>query len=180
MSLSLRFIAKASAFLLVILFSPVNANALSGERGGPCGGASAPPLQVHVHVVGKQSQASMKLIGHFELDEDGLIIGELVVGQGKRQIRVTSWCRIWISNSVSKHSSATHVLGVSTMPDGREMLIRVDLRDEDGGKVRVRVRSISGSNSHSTQVDEDSDEGWKSVTGEGWLSTTRLQVNSLT
>lgn len=153
-------------------------HAQSDERGGPCEGASAPSHKVQVHVVGKQAQQSIKVIGEFESDIRGAVTGELIVGRGKNQLIVTHWCRVWTSKETSSgHSSVTHLLGVTTSADSREMYARVDLRSEEGGKVRVRVRDKAGHDSHDVEVlEEDQHGGWESVTGEGWLSVTRLRI----
>lgn len=173
-----RFMVRTSALALVLMI-PTHVHAQEDEQGGPCGGASAPSQKVHVHVVGQKSRQSMKLIGHFESDYAGDVVGELIVGRGKDHLVVTNWCRVWTSHeTTSGHSSVLHVLGTVSSLDGRAMYVRVDLRSEEGGKVRVRVREKSGHDVH-TAKDSATDEhgSWTSITGEGWLSTTRLRLN---
>ena len=176
-----RSLIAACAFFLAISTSSMVVQAQSNERGGPCEGASAPSQKVQVHVVGKQARQSIKVIGDFESGSQGAVTGELIVGQGKNQLVVTNWCRVWTSKETSSgHSSVTHLLGISTSVDGREMYAQVDLRSEEGGKVRVRTREIKSHDSHEVEaLAEDQHEGWKSITGEGWLAVTKLRIATL-
>lgn len=171
-------IALFAFSLVMIVTSSTSVTAESDERGGPCGGASAPSQKVQVHVVGKQARQNVKVIGNFESDVDGDVIGGLIVGQGGLQLEVTNWCRIWTSETTASGlDSVTHMVGTKTDVDGREIFVRVDVRTDEGGKVRVRTRATSGHDSHveATEADEEHG-GWKSVTGEGWISVTRLRV----
>lgn len=171
-------IALCAFSLVMMITSSTSVNAESDQRGGPCGGASAPSQKVQVHVVGKQARQTVKVIGHFESDVDGDVIGGLIVGQGALQLEVTNWCRIWTSEKTSSGlDSVTHIVGTKTDADGREVFVRVDVRTDEGGKVRVRTRATSGHDSHVEASEADEEHGgWKSVTGEGWVSVTRLRL----
>ena len=174
-----RAFVSLCALSIAMMMATPTVHAESDESGGPCEGASAPSQKVQVHVVGKQSRQTMKVIGNFESDVDGKLIGGLIVGQGALKLEVTNWCRIWIGEKMSSEpSSVTHILGIATQSDGQEIYVRVDMRADEGGKVRVRTRATAGHDSHVGETEVDNEHGgWKSVTGEGWLSVSRLRLN---
>lgn len=165
-------IALSSGSLLV---GSAASGAESGESSGPCGGASAPSLQVLAHVVGKSAKSTTKVIAHFESDIVGRVTGELAVGRGVARVEATSWCRLWSGGKTEEESGVIHVLGTTTSADGVDMFLQVDIRSTDGGRIRVRTRRISGHSEEHSATD-DSHGGWVSLTGEGWLRLTRLRV----
>ena len=165
----------------LVIASISTSQAMSISRGGPCGGASAPSHAITAHVVGREAQRTLKVIAHFDSDQNGKVIGELIVGQGVKRIEVTNWCRIWVGGKNAEDSGVIHVLGTSFDTIGRETYVQVDVRSSEGGRMRVRTRAMS-QHDDEHQVAPSAEEehgGWKSLTGEGWLTTTRLRVRTM-
>lgn len=150
---------------------------MSITRGGPCEGASAPSHAIAAHVVGREAQRTIKVIAHFESDQNGQVMGELIVGQGAKRIEVTNWCRMWVGGKNTEDSGVVHVLGTSVDALGRETYVQVDMRSSEGGRVRVRTRAMSQhDDDHHAVAAEEEHGGWKSLTGEGWLSATQIRI----
>lgn len=182
MNNQLRNLATAMVCLGGIAIAPYStSHAMSITRGGPCEGASAPSHAIAAHVVGREAQRSVKVIAHFESDSNRQVMGELIVGQGSKRIEVTNWCRMWVGGKNAEESDVVHVLGTSVDSLGREMYVQVDMRSSEGGRIRVRTRAISqhDDNHQMTSVVEDEHGGWKSLTGEGWLSLSRFRVRQV-
>lgn len=154
-------------------------DAVSISRGGPCGGASAPSQVLQAHVVGQKAKGTLKVVAHFESDSYGDVQGELILGQREQRIEVTNWCRIWIGGKNAEDSGVIHVLGTSVDTIGREIYVQVDVRSSEGGRIRVRTRVLSQHTADIAAADEEEHGGWKSLTGEGWLTTTRLRVHTM-
>ncbi len=181
---TLKWIACGLACAVAGVVMVATTGVASAEHiSGPCGGASAPSHQVLAHVVGRQAQKTTKVVALVESDNDGRVSGELVVGRGPSQVLVNEWCRIWSGGSSSaEDSGVVHVLGTVTRPDGREAYVQLDIRPNEGGRIRVRTRPVTGHGGHSSSAGESVSEieeghgGWVSLTGEGWIPVTRVRI----
>lgn len=160
---------------------PIGAiDAMSSSSGGLCGGASAPSHQVHAHVVGANARNATKVIAHFESDTNGVVRGALIVGQGNLRLEVTSWCRMWSGGKGGHDAGVFHILGTTFDREGHEMFVQVDVRRSEGGRLRVRTRATSQHDDHSSVVIDEDHGGWQTLTGEGWLSASRLRIRQTT
>ncbi len=170
-------LASSTVFML-----PTAVGAEGHSESGPCRGASAPLQSVLAHVVGRQARQSIKVVAHLESDVEGVVSGELKVGQGTQELVVTEWCRLWAGGSGAgaggeDEAGVVHVLGAAMDTSGNEKLVRVDVNPEEGGRVRVRTRLLAHDGSRTEPADEHG--GWVSLTGEGWLNATRVRIRPI-
>lgn len=163
----MRFRSVVVGLVALVVASPTGFASAEGE-GGPCNGKTTPSQRIEAHLVGKASRIVPKVIMHVESNADGVITGELVFERGLDRVSVVNWCRLWSGGEggTAGHEGVVHVLGTETRRDGTQRLIRVDVKNSEGGEVRVRTRSLSHETEH----------GWTSLTGEGWLSLVRLRI----
>lgn len=179
MNKQLRNLATTMVCLGGCAIAPIStSHAMSITRGGPCGGATAPSHVIAAHVVGREAQRTIKVIAHFESDQNGQVMGELIVGQGTKRIEVTNWCRMWVGGKNAEDNGVVHVLGTSVDAHGGETYVQVDVRTSEGGRVRVRTRAKSqhDDDHQVASAEEEEHGGWKSLTGEGWLYVSRVRV----
>lgn len=173
----MRFRSVVVGLVALIVASPTGFASAEGE-GGPCNGKTTSSQRIEAHLVGKASRTSPKVIVHVESNADGVITGELVFERGRDRVLVGRWCRLWSGGEggAAGHEGVVHVLGTETRRDGTQHLIRVDVTNSEGGEVRVRTRSLSHGG-HSESV--ETEHGWTSLTGEGWLPLSRLRIRSV-
>lgn len=143
--------------------------------GGPCNGESSPSRRIEAHVVGRDSRNGMKIVLHVESDQSGSVAGKLIFERGGLRFSIADWCRLWVGGerSGASHEGVVHVLGTQKLSDGASRLIRIDVMSGEGGRVRVRSRS---GGTHESLAASESEHGWTSLTGEGWLQLTRLRM----
>lgn len=173
----MRFRSVVVGLVALIVASPTGFASAEGA-GGPCNGNTTPLQRIEAHLIGKASRTAPKVIVHVESNADGVITGELVFERGRDRVLVERWCRLWSGGNEgeSSHEGVVHLLGTDTQRDGTQRLVRVDVKSSEGGKVRVRTRSLSHGG-HSESV--ESEHGWTSLTGEGWLPLSRLRIRSV-
>lgn len=160
---------------------------------GPCRGESLGGRRVDALVVGARSHESTKMIFGVTSSPEGSVGGHLILHRGPARLTVTSWCRLWVGGEgrgQESHGDVVHVLGEVTLADGSRNYVRVDVSPE--GRVRVRVRAFAGDDhggghdgghvSVAVSGDDGHDDtvhgGWRSLTGEGWLSATRARIGT--
>lgn len=167
----------------------VKANGTSVQRGGPGGPATVITYRLDI-----------------SSDESGVPSGVLAIGPGPNRVLVTDFCRLWqhlpgqpvgeCGNEEDIGATNIHAVGIATLPDGTEVLIRTDLREnEEGQFFRFRYRELG---QHGDEEEGDGcgggdgcgdgggtgheggggceDESWVRVPEEGWLPLSHLNV----
>lgn len=172
--MSRRLIALVMTSTMSLLGSLSVAHAEHSEGGGgPCNGASLSRQSVDAHLVGRGSHVSPKIVFRVSTDSSGRVTGKLVLERGVGRLSLTNWCRMWQGE---KNSSVLHVLGEQSLADGTKRYVRVDLKSEDRGRVRVMTkRAGHGGHEDTVTTTASESEGWTSLTGEGWLSLQRMR-----
>lgn len=144
--------------------------------GGPCNGESSPSRRIEAHVVGREIHEAAKVVVQVRTDNASEVTGKLVFERADARVSVESWCRLWGGDDGdSGHTGVVHVLGIEILDDGTQRYIRVDLSQEDGGRVRLMTRAMTHGG-HG--VSADSEQGWRSMMGDGWVRLTRLRIGS--
>lgn len=168
---------------------------------GPCRGESLGGRRVDALVVGSRSHEFTKMIFGVTSSPEGSVNGQLILHRGPARETVTSWCRLWVGGEGRgevSHGDVVHILGEATFSDGSRQYVRVDVSPE--GRVRVRARAVTGDDlgddhgddhsgghdsghvSVAATGDDGHDDavhgGWRSLTGEGWISATRARIGT--
>ena len=123
-----------------------------------------------------------KVVATVRTTRDGTVGGMLKIDRGGSRILVSEWCRLWTGAETGGTVSMVHALGMWVDPAGRQMLVRLDVQNEEGGRLRVRTRpAVHGESMHadSSGVHDDSHDGghggWTSLTGNGWMAARIMQ-----
>jgi hypothetical protein len=174
---------------------------------GMCNGRSDANISVNAHANG-QPNGVPKYILNISTDEDGNPSGALILGRGPDRLIVEDFCRLWhhlpgqpvgpCGREEDIGVTNAHAVGIAMLPDGQELLVRTDVRENDDGMFfRVRYRAIEehgegeegeeegcedgeggcgdggGGGGHGGGCEDD---GWIRVPQEGWLSLRQLNV----
>lgn len=179
-------VAVAATGLLAV----ADASAAAPGLPGMCNGRSDPNVVVNAHANG-----TPKYIVNLSTDPAGHPTGVLILGKGRDRLYVEQFCRLWQhlpgqepghGGEADEPDGATivHAVGIGTLRDGTQVLVRTDLRGADHGSFfRVRYQPMGGG--HDNAGDEPAvvddghdhdDEGWIRVPAEGWLALDRLKV----
>lgn len=169
----IRSIVGLMAFVAVGPTGMVSAD----SHGGPCSGESSAQFGLAAHHVGGRARNAPKVIVHASTDDRGNITGKLVFERGAERMSIVAWCRLWGGGeSGESHEGVVHLLGVRPTFTGTEQFVRVDLKLSEGGGIRVMTRPVDHEG-HGAAA--ESDHGWKSLTGEGWLAVNRVRVGAI-
>lgn len=207
----MKTIAALSAVVGLIMIAIAAAStvpsavAQEDQMPGMCNGRTDANLSVNAHANGPRGDAP-KYILNISSDSLENISGVLILGQGRDRLEVTEWCRLWhhlpdqpygdCDDEQDTGSTNVHAVGIATLRDGQEVLVRTDVRENDEGLwFRVRYRAMGD---HDGEDGEDGgcedggdgcgdggggheeggceDEGWTKVPEEGWLALDKLKV----
>lgn len=161
---------------------------------GMCNGRTDPDLVVTAHANGRPG-AVPKYILNLWTDGAGVPSGTMILGRGADRVLVEAWCRTWHhlpgqpfpdTCEAGEQEGATnlHAVGVGTLRDGSQVLVRTDVRsNEEGMFFRVRHRPLTGHDGGEHEEGEHDDggggcedESWTRVPAEGWYPLDQLNA----
>lgn len=146
-------------------------------HGGPCNGESSPRLGLAAHHVGAGARNAPRVIVHASSNERGDVVGKLVFERGDERMSMSDWCRMWgEGESGEREEGVVHLLGLRRSRDGSEWFVRVDVKQSEGGRIRVMTRPVD-SGGHASA--NEPSHGWQSMTGEGWLDANRVRIGAI-
>jgi hypothetical protein len=171
-----KFIRSIVGLMAFVAVSPTGLASAEGHR-GPCSGESSAQFGLAAHHVGGRARNAPKIIVHASSDERGDVVGKLVFERGGERLSMVDWCRMWgEGESSERDEGVVHLLGVRSSMDGSNWFIRVDVKQSEGGRIRVMKRSADSGGHVSAN---ESSHGWQSMTGEGWLDANRVQIGAI-
>lgn len=192
----LSSLLSAVALVAGMGMMPGGAAVQAEELPGMCNGRTDAGVVLIAHANGRPDGVP-KYILNVATDEAGTPTGTLVLEQGPSRLLVEDWCRVWrhlpgqptggcedeVSADVSEGAATAHAVGTGRLRDGREVLVRTDVRrTEEGAFFRVRYRPV-GDHDHEAELAaaEDGgceDDAWTRVPAEGWYSLDRMQLRT--
>ncbi|MDN4483194.1 hypothetical protein [Demequina lignilytica] len=191
--------AVLAAFMGLLAAAIAPPAAASPAQPGMCQGVRHADVTVIAHANGAPSEVP-KFILNLWTDADAQVFGTLVLGKGAGRLEVTDWCRLWYHEPgmtgqggdhedeglAEEGATIVHAVGVTSLRDGTQVMVRVDVRGgEDGDVFRVRYRPWpvghdESATEHDVTGDEHEDEPWVRVPIEGWYPLTQLRVSGAT
>lgn len=181
-----------------------------------CNGRSDANLVVNAHAL------EPKFILNLMTDAQGVPYGILILDRGPARLEVDVFCRLWQhlpgqpkegkcdsgspDGEIPEGATIVHAIGLGKLPDGTDIVVRIDARATDEGRFfRLRYKPRGGGHDHvepaianvtagpAPEAADDSDhgdgghtepdgcdDGWTRVPLEGWLPLKGLKARSAT
>jgi hypothetical protein len=202
----LGWIASVASMGLLLPASTAHAQP---ELPGMCNGRSDANVSVNAHANGRPNGVP-KYILNIATDEEGNPYGVLILGRGRDRLIVEDFCRLWqhlpgqpvgpCGREEDIGVTNVHAVGITMLPDGQEVLVRTDVRENDEGMFfRVRYRALED-HGEGEEGEEDGcedgeggcgdgggggghdgggceDDGWTRVPPEGWHPLRQLNAH---
>lgn len=165
---------------------------------GMCNGRSDANVVLNAHA------QEPKYILNISTDAIGVPYGVLILEKGATRLYADLFCRVWQhlpgqptgsecegelppgTDSSLEGAITAHAVGMGTLRDGTEVLVRTDVRETEEGKFfRVRYRTMGSHDGHDSgpvlpSAHEDDvgceDETWTRIPAEGWAPLKLLNL----